>query len=153
MLCLKLPQPLGILTIYLLPLKFKRLYLTRRGVVPQNPVGPLHLFWTSSIIDFKFLSCCVHSRHLCAICTIFLCICGNQIFWQRSSMAAEPGCVRCRLSSTVCLRSVGRTMRSSTKRQSSLTCSRFRIRQYQYPPNDSLSASQCRFFYEVDKRS
>ena len=59
-------------------------------------------------------------------------------------MAAEPGCVRCRLSSTVCLSCVGRTMRSSIKRQSSFTCNPLRML-YQYPPNDNLSAPQSLF--------
>ena len=48
----------------------------------------------------KFLPCSVQCLQLCAIWTIELCMCGNHTWWHNSSMAANPGCVRCRLSTT-----------------------------------------------------
>ena len=36
-----------------------------------------------------------------------LCMCGNQLCWHRSNIAADPGWVKCRLSRTVCRNWVG----------------------------------------------
>ena len=69
------------------------------------------------------------------------CICGNQMFWHRSSSAANLEWFRWSFSSVVCLSWVGRTSRLSIRSQSSLTCNRMQIL-YQYWPFEHFSASQ-----------
>ena len=93
---------------------------------------------------FHFLPFTVHWRHPCAICAIERWMWGNQMFWQRYSMAAYPGWVRCRLPSTVFRSCEGRTMRSSINRQSTRTRNRFWLL-YQCCPKNNLRASQSLF--------
>ena len=84
----------------------------------------------------------------CAICTIERCMFGNQIFWHRSNIAADPGCVRLIFSSTVWRSFVGITIRSWISKQSSRTCNLFRVL-CQYFPYEIFVAFQSRFLKKL----
>ena len=79
------------------------------------------------LIGLRFLPCSVQCLPLWAIWTIDRCTCGNHTCWHRSSMAANPWCVRCRLSRVVWRSCVGTKIRASFSRESSRTRRQFLI--------------------------
>ena len=78
-------------------------------------------------------------------------MCGNQRCWHRSNIAADPGCVRCILSSTVCLSCVGITIRSTIRRKFSRTCNLFPTL-YQYWAYEQFMAFWSRFSTKLSIR-
>ena len=136
-----------VLTIYLSQQKSKCPYLVHQGGARRNLAVLLHLHHRLHLerVLFSFywleiLLCSVKCRQLSAIWNIERCMCGNDTRWHESNMAADPGCVKCRLSGTVCLSCVGMTISSAISKQTSLTCSRFQMLN-QFCPYEVLIAS------------
>ena len=93
---------------------------------------------------FKFLPWSVFWRNFCAICTIDLLMCGNQISWHKSSMAADPRWEMCKLSSTDSL-SWGREYNSFVYEQVIVSYVKTVSNVVPILSKDIFSASQSRF--------
>ena len=75
---------------------------------------------------FQLLPCSELCWQFWAIWTVMWWMCGNQMFLLKSSIAAAPGWVKCRLSRMFCRKCCWMMNFSSMSRHSSMTCSLFR---------------------------